>query len=238
MNASGLNAHFFPISRRTTAVEAMAADQVGLVLTGPAATVVFHARFLGLVGADLKLDAEATALTDVMSTSWRVDTRRLLGRRAGGEMSEAAKTARTLRQKWMAVLARASRADIATHLGTVSPLPNYEIMAPPCVGTVMVEGRAGGTGQRFNLGEATVTKVVVRLDDGTMGFAYALGRDTRKALLCAVLDGALQDVSRHDELMHAVIQPLARAQHERRLAASCRAAATKVEFFTLQRGDG
>jgi alpha-D-ribose 1-methylphosphonate 5-triphosphate synthase subunit PhnG len=149
-----------------------------------------------------------------------------------------ATTTQEMRQTWMAVLARASRAELEYRVAAVAALPSYEMMTPASIGTVMVEGRAGGTGARFNLGEATMTKAVVRLDDGTMGFAYALGRDTQKAVLCAVLDAVLQSESRHGELMHAVIEPLADAQRRRRLDASRKAAATKVEFFTLQRGDG
>lgn len=42
--ASGLSVEFFPVSGRTVAVEAMAADQVDFVLTGPAEYVVFNAR--------------------------------------------------------------------------------------------------------------------------------------------------------------------------------------------------
>ena len=42
--ASGLKVEFFPVSGRTIAVEAMAADQVDFVLTGPAEYVVFNAR--------------------------------------------------------------------------------------------------------------------------------------------------------------------------------------------------
>lgn len=42
--ASGLKVEFFPVSGRTVAVEAMAADQVDFVLTGPAEYVVFNAR--------------------------------------------------------------------------------------------------------------------------------------------------------------------------------------------------
>lgn len=42
--ASGLAVEFFPVSGRTVAVEAMAADQVDFVLTGPAEYVVFNAR--------------------------------------------------------------------------------------------------------------------------------------------------------------------------------------------------
>jgi phosphonate transport system substrate-binding protein len=42
--ASGLTVEFFPVSGRTVAVEAMAAEQVDFVLTGPAEYVVFNAR--------------------------------------------------------------------------------------------------------------------------------------------------------------------------------------------------
>jgi phosphonate transport system substrate-binding protein len=42
--ASGLTMDFFPVSGRTAAVEAMAADQVDFVLTGPAEYVVFNGR--------------------------------------------------------------------------------------------------------------------------------------------------------------------------------------------------
>ncbi|WP_295074404.1 PhnD/SsuA/transferrin family substrate-binding protein [Tabrizicola sp.] len=42
--ASGLTVEFFPVSGRTVAVEAMAADQIDFVLTGPAEYVVFNAR--------------------------------------------------------------------------------------------------------------------------------------------------------------------------------------------------
>jgi len=42
--ASGLKVDFFPVSGRTAAVEAMAADQIDFVLTGPAEYVVFNAR--------------------------------------------------------------------------------------------------------------------------------------------------------------------------------------------------
>lgn len=41
---SGLRVEFFPVSGRTVAVEAMAAEQVDFVLTGPAEYVVFNAR--------------------------------------------------------------------------------------------------------------------------------------------------------------------------------------------------
>jgi alpha-D-ribose 1-methylphosphonate 5-triphosphate synthase subunit PhnG len=99
----------------------------------------------------------------------------------------------------------------------------------------MVEGRAGGAGRRFNLGEATVTRCVVRLENGAMGFSYALGRDGRKARLAAILDARLQSEDADGALLARVTQ-LAAAQVAARDLASCKAAATKVDFFTLVRG--
>ncbi len=56
----------------------------------------------------------------------------------------------TPRQLWMAILARASRAEIAELAGP--DLPQHDVLKAPETGTVMVEGRAGGAGRRFNLG--------------------------------------------------------------------------------------
>jgi alpha-D-ribose 1-methylphosphonate 5-triphosphate synthase subunit PhnG len=84
------------------------------------------------------------------------------------------------------------------------------------------------------MGEATMTRCVVRLADGTMGFAYALGTDRRKALVSAVLDALLQSSS--DAGLYDDISALARAQTEARQLALRKAAATKVDFFTLVRG--
>jgi len=138
----------------------------------------------------------------------------------------------------MSVLARAPGPEIAVLAAELGPLPAYQILKAPETGTVMLEGRAGGTGRRFNAGEATVTRAAVRLADDTMGVAYALGTDKRKAELAAVLDGLLQSAVWRDRILTTVIRPLAAAEEERRTLASRKAAATKVDFFTLVRGDG
>ncbi len=140
---------------------------------------------------------------------------------------------KTDRQRWMAVLARATRSEIAALLGP--DLPDHEVLKAPETGTVMVEGRAGGAGRRFNLGEATVTRCIVRLADGLMGFSYALGRDAGKARLAAILDARLQ-AQAADSALHQAVRNLAARQSAARDLASRKAAATKVDFFTLVRG--
>ncbi|PTM41039.1 phosphonate C-P lyase system protein PhnG [Bosea sp. 124] len=140
---------------------------------------------------------------------------------------------KTPRQRWMAILARASRAEIAALVGP--DIPRHDVLKAPETGTVMVEGRAGGAGRRFNLGEATVTRCIVRLDDGAMGFSYALGRDARKARLAAILDARLQ-ANAPGSALHRAVDDLATLQDAARALASRKAAATKVDFFTLVRG--
>jgi alpha-D-ribose 1-methylphosphonate 5-triphosphate synthase subunit PhnG len=142
------------------------------------------------------------------------------------------------RQRWMSVLARASGSDIERGLSAACAIPDYEIVKAPETGTLMLEGRAGGSGQRFNVGEATVSRAVVRIANGQLGFSYCLGHDRRKALLAALADALLQDPSYRKGLEDALIAPLARRQAEARTMQSRKAAATKVNFFTLVRGDG
>jgi alpha-D-ribose 1-methylphosphonate 5-triphosphate synthase subunit PhnG len=139
------------------------------------------------------------------------------------------------RQHWMAVLARATQGEIDALLQQTGPLPTHELLKAPETGTVMVEGRAGGAGRRFNLGEATVTRCVVRLEGGAMGFSYALGRDSRKARLAAITDALLQGEIETGPLRRGVFV-LAQKQQAARELASRKAAATKVDFFTLVRG--
>lgn len=140
------------------------------------------------------------------------------------------------RQSWMAVLARASRVELEAALRGLRELPACEEVRPAEAGTVMVEARAGGTGARFNLGEATAVRCTVRIGV-FLGFSYCLGRDRAKALLAAQFDALLQDPGRRDALLAAVIAPLKEAQSQARAIASRKAAATQAEFFTFVRGD-
>jgi alpha-D-ribose 1-methylphosphonate 5-triphosphate synthase subunit PhnG len=133
------------------------------------------------------------------------------------------------RRAWMAVLARAGADDIAALL---PPLPAHERLRAPETGLVMVRGRAGGDGAPFNLGEMTVTRCAVRLG-AAVGHAYVAGRDKRQAELAALADAALQDPALHAALMRDVIAPLAARQQAARDAEARRAAATRVEFFTM-----
>ena len=137
------------------------------------------------------------------------------------------------RRRWMAVLARASAVEITDRLAALPAPPPHIRLRGPETGLVMVRGRAGGDGAPFNLGEMTVTRCAVRLADGRIGHAYCAGRDSRQAELAALLDAMLQGGTDRAHLESAVISPLAEAQAARRAAEARRAAATRVQFFTM-----
>ena len=137
------------------------------------------------------------------------------------------------RRRWMAILARARPAEIERLLAPLPPLPGYTRLRGPESGLVMLRGRAGGTGTAFNCGEMTVTRCTVRDRGGRIGHAYIPGRDLRHAELAAALDAAMQEPERAPALEAAVIAPLAADQHDAREAKARRAAATRVEFFTM-----
>jgi len=142
-----------------------------------------------------------------------------------------------LRREWLKVLARASTTELERGLQQWAPQVRCEFLRRPESGLVMLRGRAGGTGQAFNLGEASVTRCSVRLGDGQVGTGYVLGRDRRKAELVAVLDALLQEPAYREKLEPALVAPLRQAQHQRRSACAAAAGSSQVEFFTMVRGD-
>ncbi len=139
------------------------------------------------------------------------------------------------RRDWLAVLARATLAQLQALAPEPLPAPQYVRAAE--IGMVMLRARAGGTGDAFNLGEASVTRCALRLEGGPLGVGYTLGRERRKAELIALFDALLQDPMRHAELFVAVIEPLAAAQSLQRDAERHAAAQSRVEFFTFVRGN-
>jgi alpha-D-ribose 1-methylphosphonate 5-triphosphate synthase subunit PhnG len=144
---------------------------------------------------------------------------------------------REKRRAAMAVLAESSAAEIAHLLEAIGSLPTYDEMRAPENGLVMIRGRVGGDGSRFNLGEATVSRAVVRLATGEMGFGYVLGRDRAKARLIALCDAMIQTDAHSAALESKVIAPIRAGLEAQRETRARQVAATKVDFFTMVRGE-
>ena len=141
------------------------------------------------------------------------------------------------RKAVMSVLAHSEPAEISVRLDTIE-LPDHENLREPENGLVMVRGRIGGDGAPFNLGEATVSRAAVRLSTGEIGFGYTLGRDGAKARMIALCDALVQSDQFADLVETKVIAPLRAAISAKRDRKSAEAAATRVDFYTLVRGEG
>lgn len=137
------------------------------------------------------------------------------------------------RKSWMGLLARAKPDLLA---GLFPDLPEHRFLRPPEIGAVMVRGRTGGVGQPFNLGEMTVTRCTVTLADGAVGHAHVQGRDKGHATRAAILDALLQGAD-GARVTAQVLAPLTAEETAKRQTRADKAAATKVEFFTLVRGE-
>ena len=136
------------------------------------------------------------------------------------------------RRAWMGLLARSAPVRLAELLGD---LPHHDFARSPEIGTVMVRGRAGGTGTAFNMGEMTVTRCTLRLSSGAVGHAYVQGRDKAHATHAAIVDALMQDDPHATRA--AILTPLAEHADLQAATRRAKAAATKVEFFTLVRGE-
>lgn len=141
------------------------------------------------------------------------------------------------RKAAMATLAQSSGDDIV-RLWNEAGLPaEAELLRGPETGLVTLRGRIGGGGAPFNVGEATVTRATVRVPSGQVGHCYALGRDKQKAKLAAIADALWQDPARRAEVEAGLIAPLRSALSSAQEKRRAQTAATKVDFFTMVRGE-
>jgi alpha-D-ribose 1-methylphosphonate 5-triphosphate synthase subunit PhnG len=141
------------------------------------------------------------------------------------------------RRAALALLVDAQTEDIEQALrGVAEPVDYVELRAAE-TGLVMLRGRIGGDGAPFNLGEATVTRAAVQIRSGEVGFAYILGRDQRKARLCAVCDALWQSKRYRDLVERCVLAPIRARLEAERTRQRRQTAATRVDFLTLVRGE-
>lgn len=141
------------------------------------------------------------------------------------------------RKAAMSALAGATTDELGNGVANLGAIPEYLDLRAAEAGLVMVRGRIGGDGAPFNLGEATVTRAVVQLATGEIGYSYALGRDANKARLAALCDALWQSDRHRSAVERHVLVPVRERLDRERTETRERTAATKVDFFTLVRGE-
>ena len=146
------------------------------------------------------------------------------------------KTVTEARKGWMSLLAKAPPARLDALFEEIGARPGFTWLRPPEIGGVMLRGRMGGTGAPFNMGEMTVTRCALKLGTGEVGHAYVQGRDKAHAERAALVD-ALMQTDRASEVIDLVLEPLTAEAQAAKAARAAKAAATKVDFFTMVRGE-
>lgn len=141
------------------------------------------------------------------------------------------------RQRWMRALALGSPSRLEAAWKSLERPPAYSLLRRPEVGLIMLQGRAGANGPRFNLGEMTVTRCSVTLEGGPAGHAWIAGRKPRHAELAALFDALLQSPGWGERLEAALIRPLLDEREEELARRAAEVEPTRVHFFTMKRGE-
>lgn len=153
-----------------------------------------------------------------------------------------------LRQTLLSVLSFFSLKDIQLYWEKLAISPTYEMLKPPEVGMVMVQAQTGGTGAEFNMGEMTVTRTVIRLDQqgslqtqapsgDVIGYGYTAGRNKPKSELIALIDACFQLPQYQPMIEESLLQPLIQLRQQLRQQQDKKVETTKVNFFTMVRGE-
>lgn len=149
---------------------------------------------------------------------------------------QGAETSDPDRRRMMEALAKAEQSELEHIWTSLEPKPVFTAVRGPETGLVMIRGRIGGGGAPFNLGEATVSRATIRLETGEIGFGQTLGLAPRKAELAALFD-ALAQREAHAALVAELVTSIETAMAERDAEHLRRTAATRVDFFTMVRGE-
>jgi alpha-D-ribose 1-methylphosphonate 5-triphosphate synthase subunit PhnG len=143
------------------------------------------------------------------------------------------------RKQWLALLSRAPMQMLENAL-VEHRASSFTWLRAPVTGLMMVQGRIGGNGERFNVGEVTVTRCALRMSVGPNGLVYVgvgtvLGRSHDQAKYVALADGLLQDSATFAILNEALLVPIKEFLQGQKMRRQIKAQSTKVEFFTVAR---
>lgn len=140
------------------------------------------------------------------------------------------------RARRMGLLARATNEELRSALGTFLDRKDIMPVRGPETGLVMLRGRIGGGGNAFNLGEATVTRATVRLAGGAIGHGQRLGTDHETTRFAAIADALAEEGTCH-EAVNGLLAAVADRLAAERSGLAAETEATRVDFFTLVRGE-
>ncbi|THB77886.1 MAG: phosphonate C-P lyase system protein PhnG [Desulfobacteraceae bacterium] len=144
---------------------------------------------------------------------------------------------KTERKAWIKLLAGADPARLKAFRDQLPDSVRYAYIVRPETGMLMVQAKADGSQNRFNLGEVTISRCVLEVNEKYLGGAWVMGGDLNHAELAAMFDGLLQDPEHHESLMNGLIRVLEQDYENEIRSMENDARDTTVEFFTMKRGE-
>lgn len=143
----------------------------------------------------------------------------------------------SIRQQRLSILAKSDLNAIKALWSVQLSDFDFEFIRKAESGMVMMTARAGGTGDPFNLGEVSVSRCAVRLKSGETGVGYVKGRNHQHAIHIAIIDALAQTREHAKTIQSQLIHPLHKALQQRHNQQLDKANKSKVEFFTMVRGE-
>lgn len=140
------------------------------------------------------------------------------------------------RKAWLSLMATCDKERIFSLWQDSQIKVDFGLIRDAEVGAVMVKARQGSNGDAFHFSEMSLTRCSVRLESGEIGHGYHQGRSKKAAKIVALCD-ALAQTKTYPEIEKKIFNPLNEARRKRREMIRKRADATKVDFFTLVRGE-
>ena len=138
------------------------------------------------------------------------------------------------RRDWLAILVRVPANEVIAASNEFDF--SVVILKGPEVGLLMTNGRIHSTGRPFHLGEVSLTKCVLKDDQGLLGYGHIIGRNKQQAKAIALFDLALQRINSAEP---ALIRLNAWKEEVAEIEAMESEAVekTRVDFFTMVRGE-
>ncbi|MGC9401793.1 phosphonate C-P lyase system protein PhnG [Vibrio genomosp. F10 str. 9ZC157] len=140
------------------------------------------------------------------------------------------------RKRWMSVLALCDYQTLKQRWDELSFSTRYHFVREPEIGLAQVRAKMGASGDAFNMGDVTIVRTVVQLDQGALGYSYITGRNKDHAEVAAVVDALMQTEFQSD-LYQALIEPLAADIEKNERIKAREVSTSKVDFFTMVRGE-
>ena len=140
------------------------------------------------------------------------------------------------RKSWLSLMAKSESSFLSSLWTDLGIHADYTIIRPAEIGLVMVKAKQGNTGDQFNLAELSVSRCSVELKSGQIGHGYHQGRSKRAAFIVAICD-ALAQTPTYNIIHSNIFKPLQKKQKASHEKLARKSTSTKVEFFTLERGE-